>query len=412
MDTINEHLVHTASELEVPWGQEVQPEDHGEDVSAAEGMHVSKGGPEVGGGGVGRDGVGAEVAQDGEGLGQGTGSPLILLDGTPVTGDALDAIFASEVDFIDVLSGTQAAIYGSRAANGVIAIYTRIGPPQKEKSQERQSNTTSFVLEGMENESNNRDTKTEENTETFSKVATAIDSLGMGQAEIEGKAIALDEVQIKATKIAEREVEKNERRLLYKKPTYHLDLIETTINPNENLALALAGRIPGIRTKSDMEGNIIPVLRGGNNLLSTSVPLILVDGAPVHVDAISQLLPEEVDFIDILVGPRAAIYGSRAANGVIAIYTKRAEKPKNTRDLENSKTASLLTGMEVSSVTVNEKVLVSTVPYWNPNLQIRGNGVIAIIFEDLERFQAYAVTLKGLGSDGQVFEKHITFEVD
>lgn len=356
---------------------------------------------------------GGIILRSGETLsGQGTRSPLILLDGTPVTGDIPNAMLVSEVDFIDVLSGTQAAIYGSRAANGFIAIYARIGPPQKEKSQERQSNTTSFVLEGMENESNNRDTKTEENTETFSKVATAIDSLEIGQAEIEGKAIALDEVQVKATKIAEREVEKNERRLLYKKPTYHLDLTETTINPNENLALALAGRIPGIRTKSDMEGNIVPVLRGENNLLASSVPLILVDGTPVSVDAMSQLLPEEVDFIDILIGPRAAIYGSRAANGVIAIYTKRAEKPRNAENLRTNKTASLLTGMEVSATTSNDRMLVATVPYWNPNLQISAKHNLVIVLEDLVKAHEYSVYLKALGPDGHIIEKHITFKVD
>lgn len=86
-----------------------------------------------------------------------------------------------------------------------------------------------------------------------------------------------------------------------------------------NLLDALRGRIPGLSVRDDTV-----YLRSASNLSgnSTSAALILLDGSPVGKDILYQMLPSKVDFIDVLKGPRAAIYGSRAANGVIAIYTK------------------------------------------------------------------------------------------
>lgn len=62
--------------------------------------------------------------------GQGTfrgGAPLYVLDGFPVNRDVITAVPVFNILFIDVLKGTDAAIYGIRSANGVIAVYTKRG---------------------------------------------------------------------------------------------------------------------------------------------------------------------------------------------------------------------------------------------------------------------------------------------
>lgn len=53
--------------------------------------------------------------------------PLYLLDGIPVDGATVSTITAQDVSFVDVLKGSDAVIYGSRASGGVVAIYTKRG---------------------------------------------------------------------------------------------------------------------------------------------------------------------------------------------------------------------------------------------------------------------------------------------
>lgn len=80
----------------------------------------------------------------------------------------------------------------------------------------------------------------------------------------------------------------------------------------------LKGRVPGVA----VSGNSINI-RGVNSIMLSNEPLYLLDGVPIDATGVSSINPQDVDRIEILSGPSAAIYGSRGANGVVAIYTKR-----------------------------------------------------------------------------------------
>ncbi len=64
-------------------------------------------------------------------------------------------------------------------------------------------------------------------------------------------------------------------------------------------------------------------LRGKTSFTLSSEPMYLLDGVPVSKSTIESLPPEQVERVEIVKGTNAAIYGSRAANGVIAVYTKQ-----------------------------------------------------------------------------------------
>ena len=82
----------------------------------------------------------------------------------------------------------------------------------------------------------------------------------------------------------------------------------------------LKGRVAGL----EVNGTSIRI-RGDRSLLGSNEPLILVDG--MVTDDISNISPEEVDRIDVLKDASStAIYGSRGANGVILITTRRSAK--------------------------------------------------------------------------------------
>jgi TonB-dependent SusC/RagA subfamily outer membrane receptor len=90
------------------------------------------------------------------------------------------------------------------------------------------------------------------------------------------------------------------------------------IPPGTNNVLdAMRGRIPGV----SVIGNSV-VIRGVNTFYGSTDPLLLIDGVVTSFDAINTISVSDIDRIEILKGPSAAMFGSRGANGVIAIYTK------------------------------------------------------------------------------------------
>lgn len=130
----------------------------------------------------------------------------------------------------------------------------------------------------------------------------------------------------------------------------------TTVT-QENPINALAGRVPGLTLNQTggVGSTSSVVIRGMTSLTTDNQPLYVIDGVPVEsglnnvremgsrnsVDygsPISDLNPDDISNISVLKGPSAAaLYGSRAANGVILITTKSgAEGQKMKVDFSSS----------------------------------------------------------------------------
>lgn len=96
-----------------------------------------------------------------------------------------------------------------------------------------------------------------------------------------------------------------------------------------NLSNTIAGKTAGViantRTGEPGEDYANILIRGKGTLGSTS-PLIVVDG--VADRSFSNLNPEDIESISVLKDASAAIYGARAANGVILVTTKRSKGGK------------------------------------------------------------------------------------
>lgn len=100
-----------------------------------------------------------------------------------------------------------------------------------------------------------------------------------------------------------------------------------------NFAVQLTGRAAGvvINDASAQPGsNPQIVIRGIGTLTAGRNPLIVVDGFPLSEgSSLNSVPPQDIETIDILKDPASAgIYGSRAANGVILITTKKAKSEK------------------------------------------------------------------------------------
>lgn len=81
----------------------------------------------------------------------------------------------------------------------------------------------------------------------------------------------------------------------------------------------IRGRFAGVQVQNN--GDII--IRGVNSLNLSSAALIVVDGLPTDKSILYSLVPSNVKSINVLKDGGAAIYGSRGANGVVIIETKK-----------------------------------------------------------------------------------------
>ena len=93
-----------------------------------------------------------------------------------------------------------------------------------------------------------------------------------------------------------------------------------TKSPTHNTSEALSGQVPGLRVRESNElGDYSSIfIRNFGD-----PPLIIVDGIETTLDDIDQ---NDIESISILKDAAAAIYGSRAGNGVVIIKTKRGVK--------------------------------------------------------------------------------------
>lgn len=110
---------------------------------------------------------------------------------------------------------------------------------------------------------------------------------------------------------------------------------ELTKQIGHSVASAMQGRTPGVEIlqKGGEAGADIKVLVRGAGTFGATEPLYVIDGAFSN-NGLNSLNPADIESIEILKdGSAAAIYGSRAANGVVLITTKHGQKGETKVEL-------------------------------------------------------------------------------
>jgi TonB-linked SusC/RagA family outer membrane protein len=126
---------------------------------------------------------------------------------------------------------------------------------------------------------------------------------------------------------------------------------EVTETKTQNIINNLQGKVSGVNiTGSGTQGgsNRI-VLRGANSINGNNSPVFVIDGVAIsnrarvgspsggydYGSAIADINPDDIETVSILKGPNAAaLYGSRAANGVIVLTTKKGLASNNRMRME------------------------------------------------------------------------------
>jgi TonB-linked SusC/RagA family outer membrane protein len=157
--------------------------------------------------------------------------------------------------------------------------------------------------------------------------------------------IALDEVVVTALG-----VEREKKALGYAVTELKGETLNTI--KETNVINSLSGRVPGVvitRSAAGPGSGTRVVIRGNNSITGNNQPLFVVDGVPIdnsgfggaagagtgeyarsdYGSGISDINPDDIESMTVLKGPNAAaLYGSRASNGVILITTKKGSARK------------------------------------------------------------------------------------
>ncbi len=147
--------------------------------------------------------------------------------------------------------------------------------------------------------------------------------------------------------------------------------------PAANLSQALQGNVPGLWTnQSDRSpGAGINIALRGNNSFSGNSPLFIVDGFPMASGGgINSINPNDIESVSVLKDASSvAIYGARAANGVILITTKSGKMGKNNFSI-NAYTSFKSFSNPIEFISGNELAELRKEAYKNDNV----NGGMAV----------------------------------
>jgi TonB-dependent SusC/RagA subfamily outer membrane receptor len=102
------------------------------------------------------------------------------------------------------------------------------------------------------------------------------------------------------------------------------DSISDDMNYYRSLADFLEN-VPGVNIQGQ-GNNAYITIRGISSFNTTNEPLYVIDGHAVgnsYIEANRIVSPNDIDYVRVLKGPDASIYGVRGANGVIEIVTRR-----------------------------------------------------------------------------------------
>jgi TonB-dependent starch-binding outer membrane protein SusC len=134
--------------------------------------------------------------------------------------------------------------------------------------------------------------------------------------------------------------------------------------PVTGVGQALQGRAAGVQVSQASNapgGGVVVRIRGGNSINAGNEPLYVIDGFPVYNSGGTDFNPSDIESVEILKDASAtSIYGSRGANGVILITTKRGKQGKGKVEFQTyygmqqvGKTLPVLNGTEYANF-VNE----------------------------------------------------------
>ncbi len=174
-----------------------------------------------------------------------------------------------------------------------------------------------------------------------------------------------------------------------------------------NALESLQGKAAGVAVFNDNKPGASPSIRvrGSGSITASNEPLYVVDGFPLMDGNISDLNPSDIESMEILKDASStAIYGSRGANGVVMITTKKGKSGTKNLSVNTSvgvqipgRLANLISGEDfINFMNAGYKNQGSNVPFPNnPSTYATDTNWEKEILENSSLLQDYSITFDG-----------------
>jgi TonB-dependent SusC/RagA subfamily outer membrane receptor len=195
------------------------------------------------------------------------------------------------------------------------------------------------------------------------------------------------------------EKENNSISRLHQEPNSVI-ILDETMRQYSNIAQVIQGRVPGVM----VNGTDI-IIRGRNTFYGSTDPLFIMDGVPVEKGTVMSIPPTDIERIEILKGSEAAIYGSRGANGVIAVYTRRGKfMIKGVIDFKMLGYYAPREFYSPKYVNENRDSFMDdrTTLFWEPDIVSNIEGEKEVEFYTSDISGEYLIQVEGMTTKGQI----------
>ena len=175
----------------------------------------------------------------------------------------------------------------------------------------------------------------------------------------------------------------------------------------ENALESLQGKAAGVAVFNDNKPGASPSIRvrGSGSITASNEPLYVVDGFPLMDGNISDLNPSDIESMEILKDASStAIYGSRGANGIVMITTKKGKSGTKNLSVNTSvgvqmpgRLANLISGEDfISFMNAGYKNQGSNIPFSDiPSTYTTDTNWEKEILENSSLLQDYSITFDG-----------------
>jgi len=246
----------------------------------------------------------------------------------------------------------------------------------------------------------------------------------------------LEEVVVTSAPLDER---RTKQGIAYGKPDYVItgDKLSTA-NSNQNVLVALQGKIPGLQITSYWDGGFqryIIKIRGGSNILDLAQgkevfePVILINGIPfggggsTAAEQLEQISAYDVERVEVITRANPLL-GVRGTNGAIAVYTKSGSLStvNSTASIDPSKFQLIpVKGYDVpldfkmpdysNEKTDHSQPDFRSTIYWEPWLSTGADGKARFEFFTADLPGHYRVVVEGITTHGETIHKETTIEI-
>lgn len=197
--------------------------------------------------------------------------------------------------------------------------------------------------------------------------------------------------------------------------------------PPAGMLQALEGKVAGIYITSRANPGETPLIqiRGARALNNGHEPLIVLDGVPQEKYDLRNININDIESVTVLKDAAAvALYGARAANGVISIWTKAPRIEKLHFNItRNSQYATQIFNLngpvftvarrfytpQYKSTITNERHDYRETIYWNPVVQTDRNGKATVEFFNSDATTTFRAIAEGIGYNGQLGRADTTY---